>query len=110
MTEVLQCRERSTKMCWAVFIPLESLPVPSRAVPAPYNDGATHDALNCAPVEVRQNLGWHANLPQSSQEIQSLLCLLDVLVCVVRPGEIFSDVYSEELKGLHALHLSLTCA
>lgn len=64
MIEVLQCGESSPRDVLGGFYHLlESLPFLTRAVPVPHSDGATQDAFDCAPIKVRQKLGWHAKLP-----------------------------------------------
>ena len=43
-------------------------------------------------------------LPQSPQEEEALVSLLDQLGAVGRPGEILGDVDSQELEAAHTLH------
>ena len=43
-------------------------------------------------------------LPQSPQEEEALMSLLDQLGAAGRPGEILGDVDSQELEAVHMLH------
>ncbi|KAI3374821.1 hypothetical protein L3Q82_021048 [Scortum barcoo] len=50
----------------------------------------------------------HPRLPQSPQEVQPLMSLLDQLGDVERPGEVITDVDAQELEAADTLHLRVS--
>lgn len=87
--------------------PLQSFAVASGAVSEPGRDAARQDALYGARVEGSEDAGAHSKLPQPSQEEEALMCLLQHCVGVCGPGEILTDVDTEELKAVNPLHWCL---
>ncbi len=60
--------------------PLQSPAVASGAVSKPGGDAAGEDALHSAGVEGSEDAGARSNLPQQSQEEETLMCLLPALL------------------------------
>ncbi len=85
--------------------PLQSPAVASGAVSKPGGDAAGQDAR--AGVEGPEDSGARSKLPQSSQEEETLMCLLQHCICVSSPCEILGDVNTEELKAVYPLHRCL---
>lgn len=88
--------------------PLESLPVLYSAAPVPHCDSTADHTLHCCAIEAAEDFGLHAKFPQPPLEIQSQLGLLEELVGAVGPGQILTDMGSEEFAGIHSLYLCLT--
>lgn len=56
---------------------------------------AGQKALNSAAVEVAEDLRLRTELPQSPQEVQPLLSLLDQLCGLQCPSEVLADVNTQ---------------
>ncbi len=79
-----------------------------RIVSVPERDVARQQALDGAPVEVCEDAGVHAKLPQYPQETEPLASFLDHCVHVKCPGEVLRDVHTEELEAADTFNLSIT--
>lgn len=89
-------------MRWAAFTALCN--AFRSKVPVPDCDAVGQDALDCAAVEVHQNVRGQAVLPHTPQEEEALVSLLDQLGAAGRPGEILGDVDSQEPEAVHTFH------
>ncbi|XP_034036844.1 uncharacterized protein LOC117519691 [Thalassophryne amazonica] len=68
------------------------------------NAGGQH-ALNRAAVEGHLQFLLQVVFPEYSQEVESLLGLIDYVVGVDRPREVLCDVYAQELEGRNPLQV-----
>ncbi|KAI3367782.1 hypothetical protein L3Q82_026215 [Scortum barcoo] len=82
--------------------------VRSSAVPVPHRDAAGQDALDDGGVGCSLSPLRHHRLPQSPQEVQPLMSLLDQLGDVECPGEVITDVDAQELEAADKLHLRVS--
>ena len=60
-----------------VYDPLKCLPFCGRAALEPHASAVCEDAFDGAPIEGHKQVLGEAVLPEDSQEVQSLVCLLD---------------------------------
>ena len=67
---------------------LERCPLRCCAAPEPHVDAVREDALDRAPVEGHQQFLREFVVPKDSQEVQSLMCLLDDGCGVGAPGQV----------------------
>ena len=86
--------------------PLQCLAVKFGAAAIPGSKAPSQDALCGASVESLEDFGTHASFLQFPEEVEALLCFLDNPLCLHCPGEILSDVYSQEFELFHPFHCS----
>ena len=76
----------SDDLLGGVYDPLERCPLCYCAAPEPHTDAVGHDTLDRASVEGHQQFLRELVVPEYSQEVQSLVCLLDDGRGVGAPG------------------------
>ncbi len=82
-------REAHLLQCGGQFA--QPFAIAAGAVSIPGSDAAGQDALHSTGVEWVEDVGTHSKFPQSSEEKDALLCLLQHCICVSWPCEVLSD-------------------